>query len=90
MDAQSVKTTETAQQSGYDAGKNVRGIKRHMAVDSEGLPHAIEVIGRLNAWILVIFVVLLAVFFVRGWRKGRRRAKESGGNDPDRVDPGAS
>jgi transposase len=43
VDAQSVKTTETAQQSGYDAGKNVRGIKRHLAVDSEGLPHAIEV-----------------------------------------------
>lgn len=32
-----------AQQSGYDAGKNVRGIKRHIAVDSQGLPHAIEV-----------------------------------------------
>jgi transposase len=43
VDAQSVKTTETAQQSGYDAGKNVRGIKRHLAVDSEGLPHAIDV-----------------------------------------------
>jgi transposase len=43
VDAQSVKTTETAQQSGYDAAKNVRGIKRHMAVDSEGLPHAIDV-----------------------------------------------
>jgi transposase len=43
VDAQSVKTAEPAQQSGYDAGKHVGGIKRHIAVDSEGLPHAIEV-----------------------------------------------
>jgi transposase len=43
VDAQSVKTTETAQESGYDAGKKIRGIKRHLAVDSQGLPHAIEV-----------------------------------------------
>jgi hypothetical protein len=43
VDAQSVKTTDMARQSGYDAGKNVRGIKRHIAVDSEGLPHAIDV-----------------------------------------------
>jgi hypothetical protein len=35
--------TDTAQQSGYDAGKPVRDIKRHIAVDSEGLPRAIEV-----------------------------------------------
>lgn len=28
---------------GYDAGKKVSGIKRHIAVDSNGLPHAISV-----------------------------------------------
>ena len=28
---------------GYDAGKKVSGIKRHVAVDSQGLPHAIHV-----------------------------------------------
>ena len=28
---------------GYDAGKKVSGIKRHIAVDSQGLPHAIYV-----------------------------------------------
>ena len=27
---------------GYDAGKKVSGIKRHIAVDTQGLPHAIE------------------------------------------------
>ena len=41
MDAQSVKNTDTASQKGYDAGKKVSGIKRHIAVDTQGLPHAI-------------------------------------------------
>ena len=27
----------------YDAGKKVSGIKRHIAVDTQGLPHAIHV-----------------------------------------------
>ena len=41
VDAQSVKNTDTAEQKGYDAGKKVSGIKRHIAVDTQGLPHAI-------------------------------------------------
>ena len=41
LDAQSVKNTETAEQKGYDAGKKISGIKRHIAVDTQGLPHAI-------------------------------------------------
>ena len=43
VDAQSVKNTDTAKQKGYDAGKKVSGIKRHIAVDTQGLPHAIAV-----------------------------------------------
>ena len=43
MDAQSVKNTDTAGQKGYDAGKKVSGVKRHLAVDTQGLPHAIAV-----------------------------------------------
>ena len=43
VDAQSVKNTETAEHKGYDAGKKVSGIKRHIAVDTEGLPHAITI-----------------------------------------------
>lgn len=43
VDAQSVKNTETARHKGYDAGKKVAGIKRHIAVDTQGLPHAIGV-----------------------------------------------
>lgn len=43
VDAQSVKNTDTAETKGYDAGKKVSGIKRHIAVDTEGLPHAIHI-----------------------------------------------
>jgi len=43
IDAQSVKNTDTATQKGYDAGKKVSGIKRHIAVDTNGLPHALRV-----------------------------------------------
>ncbi len=34
---------DTASQKGYDAGKKVSGIKRHVAVYTQGLPHAIVV-----------------------------------------------
>jgi transposase len=43
VDAQSVKNTDTAALKGYDAGKKVSGIKRHIAVDTQGLPHAVAV-----------------------------------------------
>lgn len=43
VDAQSVKNTDTAEEKGYDAGKKVSGIKRHIAVDTQGLPHAIYI-----------------------------------------------
>jgi Transposase and inactivated derivatives len=43
IDAQSVKNTDTAESKGYDAGKKISGIKRHIAVDTQGLPHAIYV-----------------------------------------------
>ena len=43
VDAQSVKNTDTAKNKGYDAGKKVSGIKRHIAVDTNGLPHAMYV-----------------------------------------------
>ena len=43
VDAQSVKNTESAREKGYDAGKKVSGIKRHITVDTNGLLHAVEV-----------------------------------------------
>jgi transposase len=41
VDAQSVQNADTAEEKGYDAGKKVSGIKRHIVVDTMGLPHAI-------------------------------------------------
>jgi IS5 family transposase len=38
-----VKNSDTAIDAGYDGGKKVSGIKRHIAVDSQGLPHAIHI-----------------------------------------------
>ena len=43
VDAQSVKNTDTAETKGYDGGKKVSGIKRHIAVDTQGLPHVIHI-----------------------------------------------
>ena len=43
IDAQSVKNTDTAREKGYDAGKKVSGIKRHIVVDTNGLLHGVEV-----------------------------------------------
>lgn len=43
VDAQSVKNTDTAREKGYDAGKKVSGIKRHIAVDTNGLPHGVGI-----------------------------------------------
>jgi transposase len=43
VDAQSVKNTDTAEQKGFDGGKMITGIKRHIGVDTNGLPHMIHV-----------------------------------------------
>jgi transposase len=43
VDAQSLKNTDTAGFKGYDAGKKVSGIKRHIAVNTQGLPHAVSI-----------------------------------------------
>ena len=56
VDAQSVSNTDSANQKGYDAGKKVSGIKRHIAVDIEGLPHAI---GITTAMLLIAWERLL-------------------------------
>ena len=37
LDSQSAKTAEGGEAIGYDAGKRVRGRKRHLLVDTAGL-----------------------------------------------------
>ena len=43
LDAQSVKTSEGGEAIGYDAGKRIRGRKRHLLVDTTGLLLAVAV-----------------------------------------------
>ena len=43
IDTQSAETTESGRPSGCDAGKKVKGRKRHIVVDGEGLPIEIAV-----------------------------------------------
>jgi len=41
LDAKSIKNTYLAGERGYDAGKKISGIKLHIGVDTNGLPHAL-------------------------------------------------
>jgi len=43
VDSQSVKSTESAGMRAYDGGKHIKGIKRHLAVDSMGMIHGLYV-----------------------------------------------
>ena len=50
VDSQSAKSAEWASplEAGYDAGKHIKGIKRHLAVDVEGFLPAMPVTCRLS------------------------------------------
>ncbi|WP_375317176.1 transposase [Spiroplasma endosymbiont of Virgichneumon dumeticola] len=43
IDSQSVKNIDTAEEKCYGADKKIKGIKCHITVDTQGLPHTIYV-----------------------------------------------
>jgi transposase len=43
VDSQSVQNSDTGREKGYDGGKKVSGIKRHIVSDTLGFPHAIHI-----------------------------------------------
>ena len=71
IDSQSVKSTETSDERGYDAGKKINGRKRHLLVDTIGLVLLVMILPA-NIQDRDGAKQLLAAFFSR---KTRRRVK---------------
>ena len=82
MDFQSVKTEEdSAQISGYDAHKKVKGRKRHLLVDTLGLPLSVyvtpaDVQDRAGAHFLLAGLKPLAPRLKRIWADGAYASEE--------------
>jgi putative transposase len=76
MDAQSVKTVEeSASISGYDGHKRVKGRKRHLLVDTLGLPLSISVTpasthDKVGAWRLLAGLKPLVPRLAKIWADG--------------------
>src|ERR687894_3163883 len=82
IDSQSVKTVEeSAHPSGYDAHKNVKGRKRHLLVDTLGLPLSIyvtpaDVQDRAGARCLLAGLVPLVPCLKKIWADGAYSGEE--------------
>jgi len=98
MDAQSVKTVEeSAAISGYDGHKRVKGRKRHLLVDTLGLPLSISVTpasthDKVGAWRLLAGLAPLVPRLAKIWADGAytsrklvRWCKDYGGWDLEIV-----
>ena len=75
IDTQSAETTESGGPSGYDAGKKVKGRKRHLVVDVVGLPlglavHAASVQDRDGAPAVILQVLEKAPRIKKIWADG--------------------
>ena len=82
MDAQSVKTVEeSASISGYDGHKRVKGRKRHLLVDTLGLPLSISVTSagvhdKVGAWRLLAGLKPLVPRLAKIWADGAYTSKK--------------
>lgn len=63
IDSQSVKTTELAETRGFDGHKKIKGHKRHIAVDTLGIPLAVKVTDANISDSKAAFDLLEIVFF---------------------------
>jgi putative transposase len=78
MDSQSIKTTEECRKpgsGGYDAHKNVKGRKRHLLVDTLGLPLSVyvtlaDVQDRVGARLLLAGLKPLVPWLEKIWADG--------------------
>lgn len=84
IDAQSVKTVEeSASISGYDGHKRVKGRKRHLLVDTLGLPISISVTSagvhdKVGAWHLLAGLKPLVPRLTKIWADGAYISKKLG------------
>jgi len=88
LDSQSVKTTEEAEERGFDAGKKVKGRKRHVVVDVLGMVLAVVVTAasvqdRDGAWPVLRELqqdhpTVTKVWVRLRWEAGRGRVGDTG------------
>ena len=79
IDSQSVKSTETSDERGYDAGKKINGRKRHILVDTIGLLLMVMVLPA-NLQDRDGARQLLAAFFARAPRRRVKHIWADGGD----------